>query len=353
MKSFTTVFEIIEDNNCPLYEVGECFRLSERAFSCPKNKEVCLILVREMTELLFVLIGQEESENPLSKYEKIYSCSGCTGLIKFRVAPDQKSAQTAGEEVPLNSEEQALLGRIIDCPLFRTVPPGYLREMLGYFREEIIKEGRVLIRKGEPNLNLYILLSGELSVDDGPVNISTLGPGEICGEMSYLAGNVSGASVSAVSECVLISIGGEYFSKIIEQSPSVQLFMAQLLASRLDQANRARASDFDSCMQGRLKDMAPAELFQILHMHQKTGVLSLSFFGKDAQVSFREGCIINAVYGKLENQEAIFEILGEKEGIYSFKVGLAPQQMKAAEIGDFMMLLMEGVKRVDEEHDFH
>jgi hypothetical protein len=27
--------------------------------------------------------------------------------------------------------------------------------------------------------------------------------------------------------------------------------------------------------------------------------------------------------------------------------------MKAAEIGDFMMLLMEGVKRVDEERDFH
>ena len=77
----------------------------------------------------------------------------------------------------------------------------------------------------------------------------------------------------------------------------------------------------------------------------------MTFGNRQAQVSFREGCIINAEYGELENQEAIFEILGEKEGVYSFKLGLSPQQMKAAEIGDFMMLLMEGVKRVDEEYE--
>lgn len=353
MKSFTAIFEIVEDNNCPLYEEGECFRLTDKAFSCPQNKEVCLILVREMTELLFVLMGEQDVDSAENN-PTLYSCSGCTGLIKFRTtsSPDDGS-KTEKVEVPLNSEKQALLGRIIDCPLFRAVPPDYLREMLDYFREETIPKGRVLISKGEPNLDLFVILSGELSVDDGLIHITTLGPGEICGEMSYLAGNVTGASVSAITETVLVAIGGEYFSKIIEQSPSVQLFMAQLLAGRLARANSARAREFDSCMQGRLNEMAPAELFQILHMHQKTGVLSLNFSRREAQVSFREGCIINASYGELENQEAIFEILAEKEGIYSFRIGLSPQQMKAAEIGDFMMLLMEGVKRVDDEHEFN
>ena len=40
-----------------------------------------------------------------------------------------------------------------------------------------------------------------------------------------------------------------------------------------------------------------------------------------------------------------------KEGVYRFTVGLSPQEMKTAEIGDFMMLLMEGVKRVDEVNE--
>ena len=41
-------------------------------------------------------------------------------------------------------------------------------------------------------------------------------------------------------------------------------------------------------------------------------------------------------------------MLKEKEGRYAFSTGLTPEEMKAAEIGDFMMLLMEGIKRVDE-----
>lgn len=350
MKTFTVFFEIIEDNNCPLYNLGECFRLTDKSFSAPENKEACLILVREMTELLFVLMGEQAKED-LQKNSTIYSCSGCSGLIKFRIGRDLSALKTAGEERLLNAEKQTLLSQVLGCSLFRAVPPRYLTEILDNFGQEVVRKSCTLLRKGEPNLKLYIVLAGGLSVDDGPVNVSTLGPNDICGEMSYLAGNVASTTVAAISDTILISLDGEYFKKIIDQSPTVQLFMAQLLAKRLDQANRARAREFDSCMQGRLKDMAPAELFQILNMHQKTGVLSLAFSGREARVSFREGCIINAIYGNLENQEAIFEILGEKEGVYSFNIGLSPQQMKAAEIGDFMMLLMEGVKRVDEEYE--
>ncbi|MEE4165330.1 MAG: DUF4388 domain-containing protein [Desulfocapsaceae bacterium] len=350
MKSFSFFFEIIEDNNCPLYNLGDCFRLTERSFAAPENKESCLILVREMTELLFVLIGEQSLDDPGST-GKTYSCSGCSGLIKFRSGPDIPAAKTAKGAHLLSAEKQALLSQVLGCSLFRAVPPRYLTGILDNFREELVRKDCSLIRTGEPNLKLYIVLAGSLSVDDGPVNVSTLGPNDICGEMSYLEGNRASTTVTALSDTILISLDGEYFKKIIDQSPTVQLFMAQLLAKRLDQANRARAREFDSCMQGRLKDMAPAELFQILNMHQKTGVLSLTFAGKEARVSFREGCIINATYGELENQEAIFEILAEKEGVYAFKIGLSPQQMKAAEIGDFMMLLMEGVKRVDEEYE--
>ncbi len=350
MKPFIAHFEVVEDNNCPLYRVGDCFRLTQRSFSPPENKEVCLILVREMTELLFVLLGEPADQS--TDHKRRFSCSGCTGLIKFRLLPaETDGCSESGAEVILNVEQQALLGQIVECPLFRTVPPRHLRDMMEYFREERCRRGKILIRKGEPNLDLFVILSGRLSVDDGPVHITTLGPGEICGEMSYLVGNVAGATVSALEETVLVAIGGEYFNKIIEQSPSVQLFMAQLLAERLARANSARAHSFESCMQGRLKEMAPAELFQILHMHQKTGVLTLHFSGREAEVAFREGCIINARYGELENQQAIYAMWAEREGVYIFRTGLAPHQMKAAEIGDFMALLMEGVKRVDESRE--
>jgi hypothetical protein len=125
--------------------------------------------------------------------------------------------------------------------------------------------------------------------------------------------------------------------------------MARLLAKRLSLTNAARSREFESCMSGRIDEIVPAELFQIFHMHQKTGVLQMELPNGTGKVSFREGCMINASYNNTENQEAVFNILAEKKGVYRFTTGLSPKEMKAAEIGDFMMLLMEGVKRVDEE----
>lgn len=56
MKSFRAVFLIVEDNNCPLYELEDNLVLSERSLAFPEGKESCLILVRELTQLLFELM---------------------------------------------------------------------------------------------------------------------------------------------------------------------------------------------------------------------------------------------------------------------------------------------------------
>lgn len=153
----------------------------------------------------------------------------------------------------------------------------------------------------------------------------------------------------AVGKTVVLAVAGDTFGRILEANVSVLSFISQTLAERLRKINAVRARDFESCMRGRLDEIVPAELFQVFHMHQKTGVLAMDLPNGKGKVSFREGCLINAKYAGEENQDAIFKLLAEKKGFYSFTTGLAPKEMKAAEIGDFMMLLMEGVKRVDEE----
>ena len=347
MNSFNADFQITEENNCSLYQTGDRFRLTERAFSPPARKQACLILVREMTELLFSLLTEAETGGG-EKGETIYSCSGCHGLIKFKATSVSDSNAVQSKQDRLDPEKQALFDKIIDCPVFRMISADHLKAMINFFREKNIAPGQTLIRKGDLNMDLFLVLSGELSVDDGPVHITNLGPGELCGEMSFFTQNIAGATVTSLSETAVIAVSGEFFGQIVEESPSVQLFLSQLLAKRLVQANKARLHDFDSSMQGGLKDMAPAELFQILNMHQKTGVLSFSFAGKDARVLFREGGIIKARYNGLENQAALYAVLAETEGSYTFRSGLAPYQMSTMELGDFTALLMEGIQRIDE-----
>jgi len=349
MESFKAVFKIIENNNCPLYGLEERLILSDKSVSFPKDKEGCLILVREMTQLLFELLDDEQSTPSTGEKSRVYTCSGCTGLIKF-VRIDS-SREDPVENSSLTSAEKDLLALMADYPLIKALPQNQLKRFVGCLREQTVEAGSYLIHKGEHNQNLYILRSGEVIVEDDMVRISTLREGDVCGEMSYFGNKVARSSVKATKMTIVLSISGEDFGRLIGEAASVQLFMAKLLAERLAKANTARIRGFDASMQGHIKDMPPAELFQIFHMNKKTGALALELSKGDAKVSFREGCIINASYGDKHNQEAIFAILAEREGIYRFNVGLSPQEMKAAEIGDFMMLLMEGVKRVDEVNE--
>jgi CRP/FNR family transcriptional regulator, cyclic AMP receptor protein len=351
MGSFKAVFKIIEDNNCPLYRLEEHLVLSEKALTFPKDKEGCLILVREMTQLLFELLDEMEKEDAGGKKPRVFTCSGCTGLIKFIRVDSDASEYGVQEDSLLTAVQQVLMAKISGYPLVKAFPQTQLKRFVDCLQEQVVYSGSYLIIKGEINEHLYIILSGEVSVEDDQVKITTLREGDVCGEMSYFGNKIAKSSIRAMRETKVLGISGDDFGRLMGEAASLQLFMAKLLAERLAKSNTVRTREFEACMHGRIKDMAPAELFQIFHMHQKTGALSLELSRGNAKVSFREGCIINASYADKHNQDAIFSILAEKEGVYRFTVGLSPQEMKAAEIGDFMMLLMEGVKRVDEVNE--
>lgn len=351
MNPLLLYFKIITDNNCPLYEEGELLSLSEKALTCPENKATCLILVREMTNLLFEFL--EAAPDLDEAVKKIYSCSGCTGLIKFnRISEeDARQDELTSPELRLNSEDEALFAEIHDFSLIQAIPESELSIVIPCFRKERFPANSTFISKGQNCTYLYLILSGDIVVSNSSLVIATLGPGDICGEMSYLGAGVAGADVRTITDAEVLSISGDVFSELLDRTPELQLFMAKILVQRLTESNASHFDTFDACMSGWIREMPPAELFQIFHMNQKTGVLALDLSKGEAKVSFREGCVINAQYRDKTNQEAIFAILKEKDGRYTFTTGLSPEEMRAGEIGDFMMLLMEGIKRVDESND--
>lgn len=352
MKKNNFNFIIIDEKNCPLYERGQRLFLTEKTLICPEDREVCLILVRDMTELLFQFLG-EPTFSYEQHQEEVYNCSGCSGLLKFALQPpqgDPSDHAQHGASAIVRDELQQVYEIAGASPLMRCLDPEDVMTVLGQFQPLELQIGQTVIARGENNLNLYLIVEGELRVADGSVQQAILGRGEICGEMSYLGADVAVSTVKVASQqATLLAMQGELFGRLFGENPRVQIYMAKLLAERLRRTNAARASDLASCMAGRIDEMVPAELLQIFHMHRKTGLLSLEGAGENGFVTFRDGCIINASYGKLQNEEAIFAILAERKGSYRFVSGLAPEEMKAAEIGDFMQLLMEGVKRIDEK----
>lgn len=221
------VFKVVSDRNCPFYSVNDLFVLTSQAVQIPIGHPSCLILVREMTNMLFSTIIPAAATGFDELESEIYTCGGCTGLVKFQIEDEQ-------------------------------VP----------------QEGR----SGESVLDMLAETEGE--------------------------------------------------------------------TEKREQEGKAGSKEI--VISGQLSEISPSEILQFFHMHQKTGRLTLDVPSGIGRVAFREGAIIGAKFLEYDHKEAIFALLREDKGSFSFISGIPVTLREVEDIGDFMMLLMEGIKRMDE-----
>jgi diguanylate cyclase (GGDEF)-like protein len=98
-----------------------------------------------------------------------------------------------------------------------------------------LEAGQRLLRRGEPNLCVYIVLSGLLSVelDDGGSPLAHLGRGETVGELSLLAGSPTTATVAAEEPTQLLVLDEESFWWLAESSHEFSVGLLVRLAKRM------------------------------------------------------------------------------------------------------------------------
>jgi diguanylate cyclase (GGDEF)-like protein len=110
--------------------------------------------------------------------------------------------------------------------------------------EQTIASGEVLIRQGEANDRMFLLLEGRLGVfldalDAEPV--AALEPGAVVGELSMLDGGPASASVVATAPSRLLALDEPAFWALINDSHAFAVNLLTTLAHRL-RANNASVS---------------------------------------------------------------------------------------------------------------
>jgi predicted Zn finger-like uncharacterized protein len=337
------LYKIVEDNNCPLYNLADEFELSDKVLLLPPGKPACLVLVRDVIEY-----SDTHQQPPAAGEVETFNCSGCTGIISLEVKRERKFLSA-----PNTKEQEAYIGVVAnllqDFAIFKSVEEHNVNEFISHLRLDTYVVGETILKKGEPGRNLYIVVSGKVEVvGDDDMSIALIDKGEVFGEMSLLSGNPVGASIKVREAATVLYISAKDFRKILNKSPSLQMYFTRLLARRMGEINMARSEEFSSGMTGKLSEMPPSELFQTFNMNQKTGVLSLQLTDETAALTFREGGLIRVQYNDMEGVEAFYELLKLKKGRFKFTPGLKPEDMETPELGDFMHLLMEGLRRIDE-----
>lgn len=103
------------------------------------------------------------------------------------------------------------------------------------------------------------------------------------------------------------------------------------------------ASDF----RGDLAQVSIVDLIQLLGANRRSGVLLLQTPLGAGEVRFGDGEVVDALYRRLEGKKALFRLLGERDGTFSFVGGHAGSYIRRIE-GPTYALLMDGVRELDE-----
>lgn len=362
MRNSELTFRIVANHNCPYYAAGDEFKLSgnalllelrqEKTFvstaiiTPPYEKETCRTLIGDLTRVLIA------NENVDRIPKESLNCSGCSGNVTVEPCHSLRGDPTATKD--RNRNIDVLAGILNNFSIFQALDRQNLRDIVGILKLKKYGRDEIILKKGEPARNLHVILSGSVDVlDEKGVRLSTLQKGDVFGEMSLISGEPVGATIRVLEPAAIIFIKGQDFKEIINKFPSIQLYLARLLAQRLAKSNLAIAEDVGSGMMGCLSELTPAELFQTMNLNQKTGRLSLQLPSGTAHVAFRKGEAVAAKCNGKRGKEAFFELLREHEGRFKFHPDLSEKERDAASIGSFMDLLLEGLRRLDEAAEAH
>ncbi len=98
---------------------------------------------------------------------------------------------------------------------------------------------------------------------------------------------------------------------------------------------------------GDLGDVALPDLLQLLGMNHRTGSLGITTPSGTGEVRLVEGEVVDAVYRRVEGKKALYRLLREHHGSFSFS-STAPTTIRRIREPSHMLVL-EGLRQLDEE----
>jgi Domain of unknown function (DUF4388) len=99
-------------------------------------------------------------------------------------------------------------------------------------------------------------------------------------------------------------------------------------------------------VRGNLQQIGILDLLQLLGMNRRSGSLSITTQAGAGEVRLADGEVVDAVYRRLEGEKALYRLLGENEGVFSFASGTSHSLRRI--VLPTRTLLLEGMRQIDE-----
>lgn len=127
--------------------------------------------------------------------------------------------------------EKTLLLKNAD--LFQDIADESLASIAQLLEEQSVEASITLFKKGETGHALYIIAEGSVKVHDGDHELAELHAHDFFGELSLLDAEPRSASVTTLSECLLLRLEQTVFYEAVALYPDVLKGVVRTLCRRL------------------------------------------------------------------------------------------------------------------------
>jgi CRP-like cAMP-binding protein len=126
--------------------------------------------------------------------------------------------------------------------LFQRLDDDERKLLLGRFESRLVHQGEAIVRQGEDNEELHVVVSGRCEVRDGDGLVANLTVGDGFGESSLLRRTPAAADVIAIENTVTLSLSRVKFDDIAVKHPELLAEVYKLLVER-ERQNQAITHD--------------------------------------------------------------------------------------------------------------
>ena len=354
MQYRNAVFVVTEERSCPVYSVGDEFRVRELMLSISRGKPACLSMLAE----LMSVVSPDPQVNKAVR-AKIsqgkFECGGCMGIIRFE---PKKTGEFATVQMKLlaaserrstyNRTDQAFaVMRALDA--FAELDDDQLHAFCTTGQVQQYAADATIASPGAEADRLFVLLSGQVVKGKKDGTGSELAPGDVFGELSLVAGTSYSASYHCPVPATLLVLTAKRFKELLGKEPALHVFFYRHLIRRIE-SRVAPFGGLGTGLIGTLKDVVAVDLCQLINTSQKTGRVELELDdGSQGELLFNEGELVAARHNELTGKDAFFSLLGQDNGVFTFISGLTAEEKNLPVIGGFMGLVMEGMQKLDEQ----
>ena len=130
-------------------------------------------------------------------------------------------------------DEVEIVLHLRSLPIFSRLTLRQLSDLARVVRQETHPAGAVLVREGEFEDCMYLIVSGRVQVSREGAFLRELGPREFFGEMAMFTGATRSATIEALEPVHLLRIERQDLLRLMEELPGIAIAICQTLSERL------------------------------------------------------------------------------------------------------------------------